>query len=92
MNISVKVTCQSNGWNKQNKHIDYSISNIFFFLFFILLLDTSYFYRHFLFCSQPIKEKRIFIEYKSNTHNNILWFRGYVFSDREKTILKTSRF
>jgi hypothetical protein len=37
----------------------------------------------FLFCSQPIKEKRIFIEYKSNMHNNMLWFHGYVFSVRE---------
>jgi len=38
----------------------------------------------FLFSSQPIKEKRNFIENRSDMHNNMSWFHGYVFSDREK--------
>ena len=38
----------------------------------------------FLFYSQPIKKKRIFTENNSNKRNNVLRFRRYVLSDREK--------
>jgi hypothetical protein len=45
----------------------------------------------FLFCSEPIKKNITFTEYNSNTRNNVLWFRDYVFLIGKKKILKNSR-
>ena len=56
----------------------------FFFYFYsfssfsILIASTKIF----LFCSEPIKKKRIFMEYNSNLHN-MLRFCGCMFSVRE---------
>jgi hypothetical protein len=36
----------------------------------------------FLFCSQPIQKKRIFMQYNSNLHN-MLQFHGCMFLERE---------
>ena len=38
----------------------------------------------FLFRSEPISKKRIFTEYNSNMHDNMLSFSDRVFSDRER--------
>jgi hypothetical protein len=46
--------------------------------------STSCTFTDILFCSEPINEKRIFTEYNSNMHNNMLSFRVRVFSDRER--------
>jgi hypothetical protein len=87
MNISVKVTCQSNGWNKQNKHIDYSISNIFFLLFFILLLDT---FTDIFYFAHSLSRKRESL-WSTKVIHTIIYY-GFVvmcFLIGKKTLLKT---